>query len=182
MGFSAVFSNPNSGQPAGGGVTSGQEPWNAPVPSTTVTINRQAKPMVLLVSLPLAERQVFLERMASIMAQGVAGWYEGDGYVRGESGIVWVPATGPVEGLHRLSIALENAGFDPTRCAMQVYHGVAVGGSSGLVKWQRETQMAVKLVYGDPANPKEYQGVHNTDLALASPMVFATEVKTFCGL
>ena len=184
MGFQDVFGGGGGRSPApgaGGGVTPGKEPWLGPEPPTTITVQRKAKPLILAVSLSTGERLEFLAVMGAVLATGVAGQLDAMGFVQTADGIVWVPDFGPVPGLDRLSIALENAGFDPTKCAVQAYVGAAVSGPSLTVHWRGQGQLAVRLVYGDVANPKAYEGVHDLGLSLASPMIFATEIKTFIG-
>ena len=185
MGFYDVFGGGTGGRsPApgvGGGVTPGQEPWKGPEPPTTITVQRKAKPLILAVSLSTGERLEFLAVMGAVLATGVAGQLDAMGFVQTTDGIVWVPNFGPIAGLDRLSIALENAGFDPTKCAVQTYIAAAVSGPSLIVHWRGHAQLAVRLVYGDVGNPKVYQGVHDLELSLASPMIFATEIKTFIG-
>ena len=182
MGFYDVFGgggrSPAPG--AGGGVTPGKEPWLGPEPPTTITVQRKTKPLILAVSLPGPDRGEFLNRMGAILAAAVAGQLEG-GFVIDSTGIVWAPQFGAIPGLDRLSIALENAGFDPTKCAVQAYVGAAVSGPSLIVHWRSQGQLAVRLVYGNVANSKAYEGVHDLALSLASPMIFATEIKTFIG-
>lgn len=182
MGYRDVFGGGGHPPPVGGGVTPGKEPWLTPEPPTTITVQRKAKPLILAVSLLEADRVEFLNRMGAILSAGVAGQLEVGGFVIGSNGIVWAPQFSAILGLDRLSIALENAGFEPTKCAVQAYLGAAVSGPSLFVHWRGHGQLAVRLVYGGAANPKAYEGVHDLGESLRSPMIFATEIKTFINM
>ena len=180
MGFIDVFSV--AAPPTGGGVTLGMEPWKSGENPTTVL--RPAKPFVLYGALTDEEASMFLQVMGDILAResGDMCAVRPDGTVTDPmSGIRWSPAFNKPDGIDRLSRALENAGFDPTRSAVQVYVAT-VGGASGSVHWRAERALVVRLLHGSVASPQIYQGRHSFDLAVASPMVFATEIKTFMGL
>jgi hypothetical protein len=183
-GFAAVFGNPHAGSPVGGGVTPGQEPWNSPTPTTTVTINRQPKPMILAGAVAPENLSMFLNTMAKILAPRLGGdAFVEEGAVPGviyDGGIRWLPDFGRYN-FGALSIALENAGFDPVRCALQPFLNV-VGGVSGHVGWKGHGQMAVRLLHGPVGNERVYEGAHDVELSLASPMIFAQEIKTFMRL
>lgn len=176
-GFAAVFSNPHAGSPVGGGVTPGQEPWNGPTPPTTVTISREPKPMILYAALGAQQAAQFLAAMSAIMSRVSGGgevWQSG--VVEQQFGVRWYPNFGKMD-FGRLSIALENAGFDPTQCAVQPYDAVS-SGVSAIVKYHGPGQFVVRLVHG----AQVYEGVHDTALCLNSPMVFAQEIKSFMRL
>lgn len=185
-GFAAVFSNPQAGQPVGGGVTPGEEPWGASTSSTTVTISRTPKPMILAGAVRPQDLATFLNTMAGILARNLGSEaFVMEGAMPGvvtdpSSGIRWLPDFGKYN-FGALSIALENAGFDPRRCALQPFLNV-VGGISGHVGWKGHGQMAVRLLHGTVDNPKVYEGAHDLELSMANPMVFAAEAKTFMRL
>jgi hypothetical protein len=179
MGFIDVFSGHGTGPTTGGGVTPGQEPWLGSTPPTTVTISREPKPMILYAGIADAtEAALFLATMSAILAVRSGGGEvrAGTGIVQQEFGIRWYPDFGKMN-FGSLSIALENAGFDPTKCALQSYDPVS-SGPSGIVKYHGPSQLVVRLVHG----AQTYEGVHDTQLCLNSPMVFATEIKTFMRL
>lgn len=178
MAFTDVFSG-HAGLVTGGGVTPGQEPWNAPTPPTTITISREPKPLILYAGInDPAQAAAFLEAMAGIMARISTGEVRpGTGVVEQQFGIRYLPNFGKFD-FGRLSIALENAGFDPTKCALQPYDAVTTGSTSGIVKYHGPGQLVVRLVHG----AQVYEGVHDTALCLNSPMVFAMEIETFMRL
>lgn len=182
MGYRDIFGG-GSRLPVGGGVTPGKEPWLAPEPPTTVTISRQPKPLILAGSVDPQDLPQFLKAMATILARNLGSDAYADdqsSLVIEPSGIRWFPDFSKY-GFGGLSIALENAGFDPTKCAVQPFVSM-VGGVSGVVGWKGHGQMAVRLVHGSDANPQIYEGAHDLELSLASPMVFAAEIKTFMRL
>lgn len=184
-GFDEVFSNRLPAN-TGGGVTPGKEPWLSDTPPTTVTISREPKPLILAGAVKPDDLPVFLNRMAAILAARLGSEsfvVEGvmPGVVRESSGIRWLPDFNKYN-FGSLSIALENAGFDPKRCAVQPFLNI-VGGISGHIGWKGHGQIAVRLVHGPVGgNQQVYEGAHDVDLSLATPMVFATEIKTMMGL
>lgn len=183
--FQTVFGAGTMPAPVGGGVMPGREPWSAPTPPTTVTISRQPKPLILAGTLSPQNLATFLGAMANILARNCGSESfvaEGDmpGVVVESGGIRWLPDFGK-HNFGAVSIALENAGFDPTRCAMQPFLNI-VGGISGVVGWKGHGQLAVRLVHRQEGNPQIYEGAHDLELSLASPMIFATEIKTFMRL
>lgn len=187
MGFQDVFGGNRPLANTGGGVTPGQEPWNAPNPTTTVTISREPKPMILVGGLALNNNmKTFLDVMAQILARNLGSeTFVLEGPIPGlvtdpSNGIRWLPDFSKYN-FGALSIALENAGFDPTRCAVQPFLNI-VGGANGHIAWKGHGQMAVRLLHGTMDNPQVYEGAHDLELSLASPMVFATEIKTFMRL
>jgi len=182
-GFAAVFSN-RPGVSVGGGVTPGKEPWLSSTPPTTVTISREPKPMILAGAVSSQDLPTFLKAMATILARNLGSEaFAEEGVMPGVvygSGVRWLPDF-TKKNFGALSIALENAGFDPTLCAMQPFINV-VGGISGHIGWKGHGQMAVRLIHGPVGNQQVHEMAYDVDLALASPMVFAQEVKTFMRL
>lgn len=186
MGFQEVFQSVFALNPTGGGVTAGKEPWVAQ-PGQTTTVSRIPKPLITYGALDDQQAAQFLQTMGGVLARSLGDicFVRPEGaVVDPQSGVRWLPDFSQYNfspcNFAKLSISLEDAGFDPTRCAVQVYQSV-VGGISGLVHFPSQRQMAVRLLYGPIENPQVYEGTHDANLVLFNengPRTFATEVKT----
>lgn len=181
MGFYDVFTAPTIA--VGGGVTPGQEPWKGRV--SVMPPPRNPKPLILYPALPgEQERALFAKQMAAIMARncGESAFVRDDDYAVVESaGIVWL-ADHAQKDFGRISLALDDRGFDPTRCAVQVYINVLVSGAAGMVHFRGRPDLIVRLVHGERGDEKLYEGRHDLGLVVSSPGIFAVNIATAMGL